>query len=159
MDYPKLELENRAKILQNMLQCEGYGAKAPEWDEQDSTWDVRVHFEGMAILVIFDLDDPLFVRVVLPNFWHVEPYHLSSALAALDMANKKAKGAKVYLNLECSGSIASMEFLYNGSGQDGPMLVRTMRMVTNVAKIYVDAIKASRALTATPAHDPCIVIQ
>ena len=159
MEYPKLGLENRAKILQEMLQREGYGAKAPEWDEQDSTWNIRVHFEGMTILFILDLDDPLFVRVVLPNFWDVEPDQLSSALAALDMANKKAKGAKAYLNQNGSDSIASMEFLYNGSGQEGPMLVRTMRMVTNVAKLYVDAFKASRGVTGISTNDPCISIQ
>ena len=59
MDEIKVELENRAKIVQQMLQDEGYGAKPPEWDEQVRTWDVRVKFEGMTMLVMFDLDDPL----------------------------------------------------------------------------------------------------
>ena len=68
------------------------------------------------MLVIFDLDDPLFVRVLLPNFWDVDPDQLGSALAALDLANKKAKGAKVYLNLARSDSSAVMEFLYHGTG-------------------------------------------
>ena len=159
MEHPKLELENRAKILQEMLQHEGYGAKTPEWDEHSSTWNIRVHFEGLTIVFILDLDDPLFVRVVLPNFYDVEPDQRSFALAALDMANRKAKGAKAYLNLNGNDSFATMEFLYNGSGQDGPMLVRIMTMVTNVAKLFIDAFKASRGVTAISADDPCITIQ
>lgn len=141
MDDLKVELEDRAKTLQQMLQGEGYGAKTPEWDEQARIWNVRVNFEGMTMLVMFDLDDPLFVRILLPNFWSVEPGQQGAALVALDLANKKAKGAKVCLNLARNDSFAGMEFLYNGSGQDGPMLARVMRMVANAANLYVDALK------------------
>lgn len=141
MDNLKSELENRATNLQQMLQEEGYGAKAPEWDERAKTWDVRVKFEGMTMLVMLDLDDPLFVRVVLPNFWDIEPEQLGSALVALDLANKKAKGAKVYLNLARNDCIATLEFLYNGSGLEGQMLTRYLNMVANVAKTYVQSFK------------------
>ena len=147
MDEIKVELENRAKIVQQMLQDEGYGAKPPEWDEQVRTWDVRVKFEGMTMLVMFDLDDPLFVRVLLPNFWDVDPDQLGSALAALDLANKKTKGAKVYLNLARSDSVAVMDFLYDGTGLEGRMLVRSLQMVANAAKVYVEAFKKQLSMT------------
>lgn len=141
MDDLKVELETRAKTMQQMLQDEGYGAKTPAWDDQAKTWDIRVNFEGMSMLIMLDQDDPLFVRVMLANFWDVKPEQMNSTLVALDVANKKAKGAKVYLNLARNYSIAAMEFLYNGTGMDGQMLVRSMNMVVNVAKVYVSAFK------------------
>lgn len=140
MDNLKFELENRANGMQQLLQDEGYGAKTPVWDDEYKTWDIRVNFEGMTMLIMLDLEDPLFVSIVMPNFWRVETERLGAIMTALDHANKQAKGAKVYLSEGLDNSIAGMGFQYNGSGLDGRMLVRNLRMIANVAKLYVDAI-------------------
>jgi hypothetical protein len=151
MDNAKAELENRAKNLQQVLQEEGYGAKPPVWDEKARTWDIYVKYESLSMLLMLDLDDPLFVRVLLPNFWKVEPEQLESGLLALDVASKTAKGAKVYFNRERNQNSAAMEFLYNGTGLENGMLIRYLVMVANVAKVYVEAFKEHQASESSQA--------
>jgi hypothetical protein len=136
------EMQARAGAYQALLREEGYAAKEPEWDADARTWDIAVKYEGAMLLVILDVDDPDFVRLMLPNFWGVEPAHLGAALIAADMANKKCKAAKVFLNSAQSDTTASAEFLEDRSGRpDGAMLVRYVRMVVNAAKVYANHLR------------------
>jgi hypothetical protein len=138
MDDLKVELEKRAKSYQQMLQDEGYGAKNPEWDEKENTWDIRVKHEGVPMLIMLDLDDPDFVRIVLPNFCDVKPDQLESALVALDLANKKCKGTTVSLNVARNDSMVTVEFLDRGTGMDAKILTRYLGMAVNAAKVYIE---------------------
>lgn len=139
MNDLKGALENRAKAYQSMLQEEGYGAKTPVWDERANTWDITAKYEGVQLLIVLDLDDPDFVRIMLPNFFDIQPEQLGTALIAMDQANKKCKAAKVYLNPARNDTMASVEFLDNGSVMEGKMLTRYLRMAVNAAKFYVDS--------------------
>ena len=120
-----------------MLCDEGYAATTPVWDENSRTWDMIVKFEGITVLVRLDVDDAEFVRVVVPNFWDVEPQNLGSALLAADMTNKQCKGAKVALNQSRSDSVALTEFLDAGEQLTSKLLVRYLSMCVSAARFYV----------------------
>jgi len=141
MDNRKAELEQRAKAYQQILQEEGYGARDPEWDPQMQTWDLRVKYEGMFMLIMFDLDDPDFVRLVLPNFFDISPEQLQPAMVALEMTNKKCKGAKLYLNRAQNDTIASVEVLDGGAGMRAAFLTRYLDMLVGAAKFFVENLK------------------
>ena len=140
----KLELENRAKAVQQMLRDEGYGAKTPQFDEDTNTWDLLAKYEGNPVLIMFDVDDPTFVRMLMPNFWDVEPETLGPVLIAMDIANKTIKGAKVHMNQDRTVVSACMEFLYDGSGLNGEMVARCMGMVASAAKTFVKTVREAQ---------------
>lgn len=141
MDILKAELEKRAQTYQQILQDEGYGAKTPEWDERTRTWDIRVKYEGLFVLIMLDFDDPDFVRIVLPNFYDIDPEHHQSALLALEIANKKCKVAKVYLNAAQNDTIAAVEFLDDGTGINARFLIRYVDMLVHAAKFFAESYK------------------
>jgi hypothetical protein len=145
MDNAIAELESRAKAYQGVLCEEGFAAKLPKWDADVNTWDVSVKYEGIRVLIMFDLDDPKFIRVVLPNFWHVAPVQLGAALVALDIANKRSKFAKVFLNPGRTDTTASVDFLDDGKEVESALLVRYLSTVTNVTKVYLKALKEETA--------------
>ncbi|MGJ7917758.1 hypothetical protein ACI48D_20050 [Massilia sp. LXY-6] len=136
MQELKSALEARARSYQHILQEEGYRARDPEWDAESSTWDVYVKFEGASLLIVLDLDDAHFVRILLPNFYKVEPSRLDDAMLAIDLANKKCKCAKVYLNAARDNTVAAVEFLDPGEGGDRATLLRYLAMAVNAAKFY-----------------------
>lgn len=136
MQTLKSTLEARAKTYQHALLEEGYRAQDPQWDADTNTWDILVKFEGASLLIVLDLDDADFVRVLLPNFHKVKPETLDHALAALELANKKCKCAKVYLNSACDNAVAAVEFLDPGDGCRGATLLRYLAMVVNAAKFF-----------------------
>ena len=141
MEQTTTELEDRARKYQTLLCGEGFAAKAPEWDDRVNTWDISVKFEGIRLLVMLDADDPTLVRVMLPGFWEIEPAHLGPALVALDVANKRSKLAKVFLNPDRTDATASADFLDDGTGVGVDLLVRYLSMVTHVAKTFVSVLK------------------
>lgn len=141
MSDKRAMLEVRARQYQEWMRDEGYRAQDPVWDDQASTWDVHVKYEGVTLLLVFDVDDAGFVRILMPNFWTIEPAALQAALAALDLANKKCKCAKVYLNARRDDTIASVEFLDQGEQMLPAMLLRYLAMVVNAAKFFAGAMR------------------
>ena len=141
MSNTKAMLEARAQQYQEWMCEEGYRARDPVWDDQANTWDVHVKYEGATLLVVFDVDDAGFVRILMPNFWTIEPAALEPALAALDLANKKCKCAKVHLNARSNDTIASVEFLDQGEQMRPATLLRYLAMVVNAAKFFASAMR------------------
>lgn len=140
MRDPVTELKVRADTYQSLLREEGFAAKDPEWDAAARTWDITVKYEGATLLFVLDVDDPEFVRLMLPNFWDIEPEHLGAALIAADMTNKKCKVAKVFLNPARCDTIATAEFLESGP-TDGTTLARYLRTVLNAAKVFANQLR------------------
>jgi len=136
MQALKTTLGARATSYQHLLQEAGYRAQDPQWDADTNTWDILVKFEGASLLIVLDLDDADFVRVLLPNFYRITPGGLDDAMVALDLANKKCKCAKVYLNAACDNAVAAVEFLDRGDGCSGATLLRYLAMVVNAAKFF-----------------------
>jgi len=134
-------LETRAQQYQEWMCEEGYRAQDPVWDDGADTWDVQVKYEGVTLLLVFDVDDAGFVRILMPNFWTIEPAALGPALVALDLANKKCKCAKVHLNSRRDDTIASVEFLDQGDQMLPAKLLRYLAMVVNAAKFFAGAMQ------------------
>lgn len=151
----KAALEQRAKSYQQILQDEGYGAKNPEWDPQTQTWDIRVKYEGMFMLIMLDLDDPDFVRIILPNFFEISPEQLQPAMIALDLANKKCKGAKLYLSRAQNETMAAVEILEDGTGMQAKILTRYLDMLIGAAKFFVENLK--RQMNELPPFDDAVL--
>lgn len=141
MSDTRTMLETRAQQYQEWMCEEGYRAKDPVWDAAADTWDVQVKYEGATLVVVFDVDDAGFVRILMPNFWAIEPATLEPALAALDLANKKCKCAKVHLNPRRDDTTASVEFLDQGDQMRPATLLRYLAMVVNAAKFYAGAMQ------------------
>ena len=140
MQELKSTLGARAVAYQRILQDEGYRASEPQWDGDTSTWDIYLKYEGATLLIVLDLDDADFVRILLPNFHSIAPGQLNNALAALDLVNKKCKCAKVYLNSARDNAVAAVEFL-DADGSGGAVLLRYLAMVVNAAKLYAHRVE------------------
>jgi hypothetical protein len=136
MQSLKSTLEARATSYQLLLKEEGYRVQAPQWDADTRTWDIYLKFEGASLLIVLDADDADFVRILLPNFFRIEPSGLDKAMLALDLTNKKCKCAKVYLNSARDNTVAAVEFLDPGDGCSGATLLRYLAMAVNAAKFY-----------------------
>lgn len=134
-------LEARAQQYQEWMCEEGYRAQDPVWDAATATWDVHVKYEGVTLIVVFDVDDTGFLRILMPNFWAIEPSELGPALVALDLANKKCKCAKVHLNSRRDDTIASVEFLDAGDQMRAALLLRYLAMVVNAARFFASAMQ------------------
>lgn len=141
MSDTKAMLEARAQRYREWMCEEGYRARDPVWDDQADTWDVHVKYEGATLLLVFDVDDAGFVRILMPNFWTVEPEALQAALAALELANKKCKCAKVHLNARGDDTIATVEFLDQGDQMRPATLLRYLAMVVNAAKFFASTMQ------------------
>lgn len=141
MSETRAMLEARAQQYQEWMCEEGYRARDPVWDDDVATWDVHVKYEGVTLIVVFDVDDASFVRILMPNFWAIEPSALGPALVALDLANKKCKCAKVHMNSRRDDTIASVEFLDAGEQMGAAILLRYLAMVVNAARFFSSAMQ------------------
>ena len=126
-----------AERYKRMLEDEGF--KIPsDGLKTDDDGDIQmvVKVEGMTYVMIFEKDDPKFVRIVLPNFYTVVSDDQLKALVAVNHVAKTCKGAKVHLNSANDDTMAVAEFLDNGESVDLPMLTRYFSMVRNAAKQF-----------------------
>jgi len=141
MNDTRSKLEQRARQYQAWLCEEGYRAQEPLWDHGTNTWDVHVKYEGVTLVIVFDVDDPDFVRILMPNFWAVDGANLGPALLALDLANKKCKCAKVYMNGRRDDTSVATEFLDHGHLLRAPALLRYLAITVNAARFFASAVQ------------------
>lgn len=95
-------------------------------------------------MIVLDLDDANFIRILLPNFCRIAPGHLDDALAALDLVNKRCKCAKVYLNVARDNAVAAMEFLDSNGGCASAVLPRYLAMGVHAAKLFAHRVEHAR---------------
>ena len=84
--------EERAQSVESFLREEGYAPK------RDSDGDIAFKFEGRYYVVVVDEADPMFFRLIFPNFWQIdsEEERAKASVAALE-ACRSTKVAKVFL--------------------------------------------------------------
>jgi hypothetical protein len=81
---------DRLKIVE-ILASEGF---RPELDSEN---DIAFKYEGANCLVMFDDDDELYLRFVLPNFWPIEnEKEREEAIRASVFTTKLIKAAKIF---------------------------------------------------------------
>lgn len=141
MQELKSTLGARVQAYHRILQNEGYRAREPQWDSDTRTWDIYFKCEGANLLIVLDLDDADFVRILLPNFCRIAPGNLDDALAALDLVNKRCKCAKVYLNAARDNAVAAMEFLDPDEGCASAVLPRYLAMLVHAAKLFAHRVE------------------
>jgi len=134
MDKKKL-----AEAYVSFLSEEGY---RPSLDKDQ---DVTFKKEGWVFLILIDPDDPVYLRVVCPNFWNVSSdEERSRVLAACSTANQRTKAVKFYLISDSLWAATEMFF----ADQNGykPVFERILNtMVTGVSSLVSD-------LTPSPAE-------
>lgn len=145
MEEAELDIDELAKRYQQILQDEGYACKNPTKDSEANTLDLVIKYEGLNLLIIFDYDDPSFVRIMLPNFYEVAEKDVGTALGAINEASKTCKGAKLYLTQDLKNCLAVVEYLENGKSVNSKELLRYVSMVINVAKFYAQKMKEDKA--------------
>ena len=118
----KEDLFKSAENFRAALKAEGYAVPPATFDPAARTWDLLVTYEQTTLLVMFDLDDPDYVRVVLPFFCELSPDQIDDALKAANEANNWCKGAKVAVMPEHLDMKASIEFLHIGSYEPAQLL-------------------------------------
>ncbi len=84
--------EELQKLYLDALEKEGY---RPELDQDG---DVRFRHEGSSYFIEVREDDPMFFRVVLPNFWDIEsPKERARIIEAANTTCSDIKVAKVFI--------------------------------------------------------------
>jgi hypothetical protein len=84
--------EELQKLYTDALTAEGY---RPELDDDG---DVRFRHEGSSYFIEVREDDPMFFRVVMPNFWDIEsPKERARIVEAANATCSDIKIAKVFI--------------------------------------------------------------
>jgi hypothetical protein len=144
MNDMKSVLESRAARYRQLLQDEGYAVMAPDWKEDVLTWMVRLRYEQATMYFLFDIEDPSFVRLVLPNFFEIENGPTEQVLSALDRTNISCNVAKVYLTPDAGDVVSSVAFLDDGDSASAVMLVRYLTLALFAAKYFAKEMHAAR---------------
>lgn len=120
-----------------MLEEEGFKIPSDGF-KTDDDGDVQmvVKVEGMTYVMIFEKDDPKFIRIILPNFYTIESDDQLKAFVAVNHVAKTCKGAKVHLTSANDDMMAIAEFLDNGTSLDQAIVTRYFSMVRNAAKEF-----------------------
>ena len=89
---PKRTREALQQLYSSTLEQEGY---RPELDDDG---DVRFRHEGSSFFIEVREDDPVFFRLVMPNFWDIEsPAERLRVIEAANHACSEVKIAKVFI--------------------------------------------------------------
>jgi hypothetical protein len=89
---PQRDRKELQRLYVNALTIEGY---RPELDDDG---DVRFRHEGSSYFIEVREDDPMFFRVVMPNFWDIEsPGERTRIIEAANATCADIKTAKVFL--------------------------------------------------------------
>ncbi|AWI08499.1 T3SS (YopN, CesT) and YbjN peptide-binding chaperone 1 [Ereboglobus luteus] len=84
--------EELQKLYMDALEQQGY---RPELDQDG---DVRFRHEGNSYFIEVREDDPMFFRVVMPNFWDIEsPKERARIIEAANITCSDIKVAKVFI--------------------------------------------------------------
>lgn len=132
----ELNIEELARKYQGILQDEGYGCKDPQKNEDNNTLALIVKYERMTLLIIFDYDDPAFVRILLPTFYSIDQEAVPNALAATNAVAAKCKCAKAFLTADASDTTAAIEYLETGESVNNEILLRYLSMAVSSGKTF-----------------------
>lgn len=93
-------MENAAKAHRRALEykeiLDRHGAVAADvsWDEQARTWDLRLRYQGVQLMLVVDADDPDFASILMPNFWWFGPGELPVVLQGIESVHRTASAAR-----------------------------------------------------------------
>ena len=129
------------------LEKEGYRA------ECDDDGDVRFRHEGHSFFLEVREDDPMFFRVVLPNFWDVDsPEERARVIDASNLATGETKVAKVFLVRD--NTWAACELFIPAQEDFVPILQRCLLAIRSAVNIFTDHMRGDAARQPDPPFLP-----
>lgn len=134
----KTQLDDLRDRIEKILKDEGYGSVRRDDDD-----DLVFKHEGGTFVIIFDADDPSFVRVVFPNFWSIDsPEEGEQARAVASEVTTQCKCARVFIKNESAW--ASAEFLVGSPAWvDAAYVNRAVSMVRTAFRLFGSKMQAS----------------
>jgi hypothetical protein len=95
-----------ARQILEWLESEGFRARL------DEDGDIHLRHEGRDVFVVFDADDPAYVRILAPAFWKCDDAEQRFlALAVANRLNAALKVAKISLRTDGAAGVAVELFL------------------------------------------------
>ena len=96
-----------AQPILEWLESEGFRTRV------DDDGDIHLRHEGRDVFVVFDADDPAYVRVIAPEFWRCddEAEQRFFALTVANRLNASLKVAKISLRSDGAAYVAVELFL------------------------------------------------
>jgi hypothetical protein len=104
---PRPPAARPAQPILEWLESEGFRARL------DDDGDVHLRHEGRDVFIVFDADDPAYIRVIAPAFWKCED-DAEQRFLALTVANRlngALKAAKISLRSDGAAYVAVELFL------------------------------------------------
>ncbi len=113
-----------AQPILEWLEREGFRARL------DEDGDVHLRHEGRDVFVVFDADDPSYVRVIAPEFWKCDDdaEQRFFALTVANRLNASLKVAKISLRSDGATGVA-VELFVNGPEALRAVLPRCLDLV------------------------------
>ena len=114
----------QAQPILEWLEREGFRARV------DEDGDIHLRHEGRDVFVVFDADDPAYVRVIAPEFWRCDD-DTEQRFLALTVANRlnaSLKVAKISLRSDGATCVA-VELFASGSEALRAVLPRCLDLV------------------------------
>lgn len=113
-----------AQPILEWLEREGFRARL------DEDGDVHLRHEGRDVFVVFDADDPSYVRVIAPEFWKCdgEAEQRFLALTVANRLNASLKVAKISLRSDGATGVA-VELFVNGPEALRAVLPRCLDLI------------------------------
>ena len=117
--------------------------------ERDDDGDIRFRHEGHSYFIEVREDDPMFFRVVLPNFWDIDsPAERLRVLDAANLATGDTKIAKVFTVRDSTW--AACELFLPAQDDFVPILQRCLLAIRSAVNLFTDTMRND----PRPPNDP-----
>jgi hypothetical protein len=119
-----MNAQQRMKLYTDFLTSEGY---RPEMADKEL---LRFMHEGKTYFITVDDNDPMYFRLVYPNFWSIDDDdERVKVFLAANTTNREVKCVKVYVNEEGDDTWAAIEEFFDREHPENvrPVFTRTLR--------------------------------
>jgi hypothetical protein len=144
---PRRTRDELQQLYIGALEKEGYNA------ERDDDGDVRFRHEGHSYFLEVREDDPMFFRVVLPNFWDVDtPAERVRIIDAANLATGEIKVAKVFIVRD--NTWAACELFLPAQDDFAPILQRCLLAIRSAVNVFTDHMRSEPPRQSEPPFLP-----
>ena len=138
--------EELQKYYLDVLETEGY---RPELDQDG---DVRFRHEGNSYFIEVREDDPMFFRVVMPNFWDIEsPAERKRIIEAANAACNEIKVSKVFIVR--NDTWCAVELFLPSQEDFAPLLQRCLLAIRAAVNTFTERMRNDSAPPADAGDD------
>jgi len=132
---PRRTRDELQQLYIDALEKEGYQP------DRDDDGDVRFRHEGHSYFIEVREDDPMFFRVVLPNFWDIDsPEERLRVIDAANLATGETKVAKVFPVRDSTW--AACELFIPAQDDFVPILQRCLLAIRSAVNVFTDHMRS-----------------